>query len=541
MPRIRLPIRLTASFTGEDDRALLDRFASERDETAFAAIVGRHARMVYGVCKRAVRDEHLAEDAFQAVFLVLARNPGGTASSASVGGWLFGIARRVGLAARRHEERRARRDLHRGPDVARAPEKSFDDLLQVLDDELAKLPEEYRSPLIACFLEERTQDEAAKHLGWSLSTLRRRLERGKEMLRGRLARRGATLAGGLFAGVLAPSVQAAVPTRLLTSAVEPSPLAKSLAAEVVRGAIATKFAFAAVALIALGGLGFALTSDAETPTRIYPNSHPVPQTEASVVPAPRVVDRTPWVAVTGRVVFPKERDIPAVQFVPKDAIKDATFFGNPSIGDVLIDSQTRGIANAVVWLRPDSDDNKAAFPVERIHPKLATANPRNHQVFASAGGFTPRVVAARAGDSVVFGNETPIAFNVKYDRVDWNATDTPMGGLTGSFNVLLPRGQTYTTKPLPPLRICDVVGDSIHPWIRGYVWAFDHPYFAVTDMNGNFTIPNAQAGNWRLMVWHEKAGYRNGAAGRLGTPLKIDGHGKMDLGAVVHASGGWDD
>src|SRR4051812_48118209 len=105
MPRIRLPIRLTAPFTIEDDRALLDRFAGERDETAFAALVGRHARMVYGVCKRAVRDEHLAEDAFQAVFLVLARNPAGTTASASVGGWLFGIARRVGMAARRHEER----------------------------------------------------------------------------------------------------------------------------------------------------------------------------------------------------------------------------------------------------------------------------------------------------------------------------------------------------------------------------------------------------------------------------------------------------
>ena len=81
----------------------------------------------------------------------------------------------------------------------------------MLDEELAALPDEYRSPLIACFLREQTQDEAARQLGWSLSTLRRRLDRGKELLRARLTRRGATLSAGLFAGVLAPSAAAAVP------------------------------------------------------------------------------------------------------------------------------------------------------------------------------------------------------------------------------------------------------------------------------------------------------------------------------------------
>src|SRR6516162_5904393 len=101
---VRIPIRLPTALDADDDQSLLVRFVEERDEAAFAALVGRHARMVYGVCKRAVRDEHLAEDAFQAVFLVLAKNPHRAAGAHSVGGWLFGIARRVGLAARRHEE-----------------------------------------------------------------------------------------------------------------------------------------------------------------------------------------------------------------------------------------------------------------------------------------------------------------------------------------------------------------------------------------------------------------------------------------------------
>ncbi|MBX9628750.1 MAG: sigma-70 family RNA polymerase sigma factor, partial [Gemmataceae bacterium] len=95
--RLRLPARL--SDPPADDRALLGRFADGRDGEAFAALVRRHGRMVLGVCRRSLGDAHLAEDAFQATFLVLARNPAAAARSASVGGWLFGVARRVGLAA----------------------------------------------------------------------------------------------------------------------------------------------------------------------------------------------------------------------------------------------------------------------------------------------------------------------------------------------------------------------------------------------------------------------------------------------------------
>ncbi|MBA4191054.1 MAG: hypothetical protein C0467_23970 [Planctomycetaceae bacterium] len=536
MPRVRIPVRLTDTFAAADDRTLLARFAGDRDETAFATIVRRHARMVYGVCKRAVRDEHLAEDAFQAVFLVLARDATDRVAASSVGGWLFGIARRIGLAARRHEDRRLRRDLGRGTEFSRSPESTFDDLLEVLDEELAKLPEEYRAPLIACFLEERTLDEAAKHLGWSLSTLRRRLDRGKELLRVRLTRRGATLASGLLAGTLAPSVQAAVPARLLRGAVEPSPLAKSLAAETVRSLVGIKLVLATVALVTLGGLGLALTSRVDGSTPHVPPSQPV---APSVSPAPRFVERTPWVTVTGRVVFPSERAIPPQRFVAESAIKDLEFFGGATEGDVVIDPRTRGLANAVVWLRPDTDDKKAAFPVDKIHPALGAAQSQDHSVFMSAGGFTPRVIAARAGDRVAFRNATPVAFNVNYHE-GVAQLERPEGDAR-TFNVLLPNGATHTTSRLPALTGCDSFRDNIHPWVRGYVWAFDHPYFAVTDANGNFTIPNAPAGTWRLTVWHEKAGYRNGAAGRLGEPIAIGGNGKAQLGEVVHASPGWND
>src|SRR3954471_22301490 len=111
LARVRLPNPLAAL----DDRALLNRFAEQRDQPAFEQLVKRHGRLVFGVCRRTVRDAHLAEDAFQAVFLVLARNPKGAAEATSVGGWLFGVARRVGLAARRHEQRREKRELKATP------------------------------------------------------------------------------------------------------------------------------------------------------------------------------------------------------------------------------------------------------------------------------------------------------------------------------------------------------------------------------------------------------------------------------------------
>ena len=296
-----------------DDRALVARFADERDQPAFEQLVKRHGGLVFGVCKRAVRDTHLAEDAFQAVFLVLARDPQRAAGAASVGGWLFGVARRVGLAARRHELRREKRELLANPGLAvgGATNTEFDDLLRVLDEELAALPEELRAALVACFLEERTQDEAARELGWSLSTLRRRVDRGKELLRARLARRGVALGVGLLSVAVASPVRASVPPLTAT----PSPTCTALAAEVVRGGGSLKARCALVAVVGftVGGLALGLTRDpAETaaakapaPVRIT-GPEPVP----TAAPGPHPVDVRHWATVSGRVVFPKDHTVP---------------------------------------------------------------------------------------------------------------------------------------------------------------------------------------------------------------------------------------
>ena len=367
--------------------------------------------------------------------------------------------------------------------------RDFDDLLRVLDDELAALPADLRAALVACFLEEQTQDQAARELGWSLSTLRRRLDRGKELLRARLSRRGVTLGAGLLAAALAPPARAAAP----------SPLAAALAAEALRCGVGAKLlALCAGVALAVGGIAFGLAPDSnDMPPRAVRAKPPVPAPD--VAPAPRPVVVKPWVAVSGRVVFPKDRAIPEPELVPAGAVRDAdTFKPFLPLRDerIVIDAQTRGVANAVVWLRPDSDDEAAAFPADKIHPDLATPKPREHTVLAAAGQFAPRVVAARTGDWVTFDNRLGVPTNVNYNVL------VPGGNASSrDFNVLVGRGMSYTSKPLAAGRVVDAYSSTIHPWMRGYVRAFDHPYFAVTDASGRSSswrrCRPANGGWWR--------------------------------------------
>src|SRR5262249_8005060 len=144
---------------------------------------------------RRLHHEQDAEDAFQATFLTLARKAATIRKQDSVGSWLHGVAVHLALQAKTAA---ARRQLFEKQTLARSSrdplaEISLREAQTVLDEEMARLPEKYRAPLVLCYLEGTTRDEAAQQLGWSLGTLKRRLEQGREMLRGRLARRGLTL------------------------------------------------------------------------------------------------------------------------------------------------------------------------------------------------------------------------------------------------------------------------------------------------------------------------------------------------------------
>jgi RNA polymerase sigma factor (sigma-70 family) len=193
--RETLPVLATDPPT---DEVLLDRFVAIGDPDAFAHLVSRHGPMVLGVCRRILRDAHQAEDVAQATFLVLARQGRTIRRSESLAGWLHRTARRLALNHARGEARRRHREA-REPKPATDPhpdpldELSVRDLLAMLDEELDRLPDHYRLPLVLCCLEGCTQKEAAIRLGWPLGSLRGRLERGRALLRRRLVRRGLTL------------------------------------------------------------------------------------------------------------------------------------------------------------------------------------------------------------------------------------------------------------------------------------------------------------------------------------------------------------
>ncbi len=192
-----------ASPTEEADAELLARFVARRDEAAFAGLVRRHGPLVWNLCRRALPQVQDAEDAFQATFLVLAHKAGSISKRESLGSWLYGVALRVAARARDQAARRAARQVPLQDMAAPATDPLTVDLRPILDEEINRLPERYRLPILLCYLEGKTNDEAAALLGHSRGTIASRLARGRERLRGRLLRRGVTLTGATLAALAA--------------------------------------------------------------------------------------------------------------------------------------------------------------------------------------------------------------------------------------------------------------------------------------------------------------------------------------------------
>jgi RNA polymerase sigma factor (sigma-70 family) len=213
------------TFGGLTDGQLLERFTActgEAAELAFAALVERHGPMVLRVCRSVLREPHDAQDAFQATFLVLVRKAGSIRNRDSLASWLHGVACRTAACAnttaarrRRHERRAAERVMTSVDDGER------DDLAPVLHEELDRLPEKYRAPIVLCHLEGLTHEQTAQRLRWPVGTVRSRLARGREQLRGRLIRRGLALSVGLWEGWLsAETARAAFPAALAGATAE---------------------------------------------------------------------------------------------------------------------------------------------------------------------------------------------------------------------------------------------------------------------------------------------------------------------------------
>jgi RNA polymerase sigma factor (sigma-70 family) len=278
------------------DAVLVNRFIAHRDGRAFSALINRHGELVLHVCRRILSNSDDAEDAFQATFLVLARKAHSIRSRESLASWLHGVARRVSLKARALRARRMRLETAAQHPPVPSPDPmeviSCRELLGILDEELERLPEKQRLPIILCCLEGLSLEEAAVRLGWKPGAVKGRLQRGRHRLHERLVRRGLTLSAVLAAVEASRSpASSAVVSRLATAAdrggfvLAPGQVmsaggisvgATTLARAVLRAMALTRLAIAAVFLlpICLVAVGFAVLGTEQPPSaeRFRPDS-----------------------------------------------------------------------------------------------------------------------------------------------------------------------------------------------------------------------------------------------------------------------------
>jgi RNA polymerase sigma factor (sigma-70 family) len=271
------------------DSELLESFVSRRDEVAFEALVRRYGPMVFNVCGRVLQDPHDAEDAFQATFLVFVRRAASIAKRQLLGNWLYGVAYRTARAAKSAAGRRRAKEATVVPRQASPPEDAGQELQRLLDQELTRLPDKYRIPVVLCHLEGKTRREAAQQLHLHEGTLSSRLARARILLAGRLARFGLIVPGGtLAAAMFQQTGSAALSPSLLNSTVKAGALVlagqapitgavsvevAALTERVLKAMLVTRLKIAAAVLLIVGVLGgglFAQLPLSGTPGEVKP-------------------------------------------------------------------------------------------------------------------------------------------------------------------------------------------------------------------------------------------------------------------------------
>ncbi|MBN9521890.1 hypothetical protein J0H58_25800 [bacterium] len=234
---------------------------------------------------------------------------------------------------------------------------------------------------------------------------------------------------------------------------------------------------------------------------------------AAVLPAAVAQPPAGWSTVKGQITFPAGAPIPERKALDVTQDKAHCLSKGPILDETLIvNAKNRGVKNVVVWLRPDDEDPKSKLTAEQINPADKNRKAETIDIDQPCCMFVNRITLARAGDTLRVKNSAPVAHNFF-----WTS------GSNGDQNPTIPAGGEFKVGPLNPETAPISYKCSIHPWMNGYVRVFEHPYYAVTDADGNFTMPNAPQGKYRMVVWHEKSGFLNGRAGRFGTPIQIAG------------------
>jgi RNA polymerase sigma factor (sigma-70 family) len=331
------------------DRDLLQRFRTQHDQAAFHTLLRRHGPTVLDVCRSVLGDGPDAEDAFQATFLVLAQKAGSIRKGASLGSWLHGVAYRSALKARAQSAARQKHEARVPPRQAvEADDLSWREVRQALHEALGGVPERYREPLVLCYLAGATQRRAAARLGLAERTLRERLERGRELLRASLVRRGLGPAAVLaVAAWPAAKVSAAVPPALADSTVKAAtglaaggPAASVVSAKVAaltEGVLKTMFLsklkVATAALLVTGLLvGGVLTAGLCAPPQPSPVAEP-PDKPADREPSTKAPD-----AGTDRVKV--------VKTGAKQGVHSVAYCNSGKTVAAVLNPTTKEIANA---------------------------------------------------------------------------------------------------------------------------------------------------------------------------------------------------
>jgi hypothetical protein len=241
----------------------------------------------------------------------------------------------------------------------------------------------------------------------------------------------------------------------------------------------------------------------------------------SIISSTKADDGAGWGTVKGQVVW-GEAELPKIKVVDLANHQDKAFClsKGPVLGEEwVVNPKNKGIRWTYVWLiTNDPNDPKAKLP---IHPSLQNIKDKEVSIDQPCCQYEPHALAMRQGQELVAKNSASIAHNVK-----WNGHPLRNPG----NNVIIPAKGSYTIKDLKADTFPVKVECNIHPWMSAWVRVFDHPYFTVSDADGNFEIKNAPAGDYRVVIWHESIGYRGGAAGKTGEKITIKNGGVADIG-----------